>query len=570
MLSFLRIKNLAIVKDLDLEWGEGLNLLTGETGAGKSILVDALGLALGDRADTGLVRAGETRAEIEAVFDLTEDAASVRAGLEEAGLAPEGDQVIVRREIGEGGARSRQFLCDAPVSLATLRRFGDLMVEIQGQHQHHALLSAETQRDALDRFAGAEAERRAVAEAAAAAAEASSQVEALEARLSRGAESQLDWLAFQIGEIEALGPSEADEAALRIERARLAQASRRRELADSVYRALYEEEPSILGALGRSSGELERLAELDPASEPLAARFSQAREILQDAALEVRDFREEAEPDPGRLEEVEARLASYERLARKHRVEPGALGAALEALREEAGSLEDGEGRLRAAREEASRRAQAWLAAARALSARRHAASRRLSETLAAELRGLAMAESAVEVAVETEEWREGSPCRAHGTDRVELRLAPNPGEPPRPLADIASGGELSRAMLAVNAALGGKRRRRTLIFDEVDAGIGGRAAAVVGEKLRSLARTHQVIVVTHLPQVASLADRHFVVRKKVEKGRTIALVHELDAEGRVREIARMMGGKDVTPLARRHAADMLRRSGGRSARRSP
>jgi len=570
MLSFLRIKNFAIVKDLALEWGEGLNLLTGETGAGKSILVDALGLALGDRADAGLVRAGETRAEIEAVFDLATDASSVRELLAETGLAPEGDQVIVRREIAEGGGRARQFLCDTPVSLATLRKFGDLMVEIQGQHQHHALLSAETQRDALDRFAGAQAERGAVAEAARSAGEAAAEVETLEARLARGAESQLDWLRFQIAEIEELGPSEADEAALRIERGRLAQASRRRELAESVYRALYEEEPSILGALGRSLTELERLAELDPGSESLAARLSQAREILQDAALEVRDYREEAEPDPGRLEEAEARLAAYERLARKHRVEPGSLRAALDALREEAGALEDGEGSLRAARQEAERRAQTWLTASRTLGAKRRAASRRLSETLAAELRGLAMAESAVEVAVESEEWREGSPFRAHGTDRVELRLAPNPGEPPRPLADIASGGELSRVMLAVNAALGGKRRRRTLIFDEVDAGIGGRAAAVVGEKLRALARTHQVIVVTHLPQVASLADRHFVVEKRVEKGRTSALVRELDAQGRVQEIARMMGGKDVTPLARRHAADMLRRSGGRPARRSP
>ena len=569
MLSFLRIRNLAIVKDLSLEWGPGLNLLTGETGAGKSIVVEALGLVLGDRASAELLRGGEERAEIEAIFRLTEEESREARGLlAEAGIEPEGEEIIVRREIGEA-SRSRQYICDTPVSLTMLRKLGDLLVEIQGQHEHHALLNADAQREALDRFADLTAERERTRDLARAANEAASTLGALEERV-RDRSTQLDYLRFQVQELADLGPSPADEESLRAERLRLQHASRRRELAESVYRALYEEEPSILGGLARAASDLGRLAEIDPeAARPLELA-EQARRDLEEAVLEIRDYRERAEPDPGRLEAVEERLAEYDRLARKHKTTGAELAAALSRMRAEAEGLEGAEERIEVARAERLRLREEYLRAARTLSERRRAGGVKLAAALRRELAGLAMSRCEVAVEVRAEERDEEAALREAGLDRVEVRLSPNPGEPPQPLAEIVSGGELSRVMLAVNGVLGRLRHRRTLIFDEVDAGIGGRVAAIVGQKLRTLSGSHQVIVVTHLPQIASLADRHFLVEKRVEKGRTVALVLPLDDESRVAEIARMMAGSEISPLARRHAADMLRRSAPRPERRSP
>jgi len=335
-------------------------------------------------------------------------------------------------------------------------------------------------------------------------------------------------------------------------------------------RALYEEEPSLLGGLSSALAHLRRLAEIDPAARPLAEKAAQAAEVLQDAALELRDYREGAEADPARLETVEGRLALYERLARKHGATAAQLAEKLEELRAEAAELSGSEGTVRDAGERSRRLRAEYLAAARALSSGRREAAERLAAALEKELATLAMAPCEVGFEIRSEEPPEGAPLREAGLDHAELRVSPNPGEPLRPLTEIASGGELSRVMLAVNGALGARRRPRTLIFDEVDVGIGGRVATVVGEKLRALAATHQVIVITHLPQIASLADRHFVAEKRLERGRTVALVRELDGEARVAEIARMLGGRQESPAARRHAAEMLRKPGGRSERRSP
>ena len=578
MLTFLRVRNFAIVRDLTLRLGPGLNVLTGETGAGKSILVDALGIALGDRASAELVRAGEESARVEAVFRLEGDPAgdAVRAFFDEIGLPAAEDEVLVRREVELGGgagtgtgARSRQFINDAPVALGTLRRFGDLVVEIQGQHEHHALLNEEAQREALDRFAGAAGDREELAGLARAANAASREVLEIEDRV-RDRESKLDYLRFQAAELDALRPSAADETDLRALKARLLSAGRRMEIANRVYQALYESDAAVLTAIGSLFGDLRRLHELDPGGAPALEPAEEARRSLEDLAGALRSYTEEEEADPARLEAVEDRLADYERVSRKHGVPSADLEDLAGRLRSEIEDLERQEERRveAVARAEAAR--QTWLAAARWLSSKRRGESERLATALRRELAALAMERCAVEIDVRTGEPAPSDPLPETGLDRIAFLISANPGEPPRALAAIASGGELCRAMLAVNVALGKGRRGGTLIFDEVDAGIGGRVAQAVGEKLRSLSSSHQVLVVTHLPQIASLADTHHAVEKKSERGRTVALVRELDRQGRIEELARMMGGREVSTVARRHAADMLKRSAERHERRTP
>ena len=573
MLSYLRIRNLAIVKDVSLDFGPGLNLLTGETGAGKSILVDALGLALGDRAASDMVRAGETRAEIEAVFEIEGPAQDVRELLEAVGVGGEDAAVgeggiVVRREIGEG-SRSRQFLCDTPVALSTLRRFADVMVEIQGQHQHHALLAADSQREALDRYADLEAEARAVARLAQEANGARDAVTALAARVAERS-SQLDYLRYQVQEIEALAPQPDEDARLRAERTLAAHAETRRTLTAGIYKTLYEDEDSVVGALARAAGEARRLAEIDPRFGAQAAGIEEALRLVEDVALEMRGGLEEEDSSPDRLDAIESRLAAFERIARKHGVEPARLVETWEDLSGRIAELEQADRRTEDAESAAREARAAYMARAKALSTARRAAAVRLAAEMRRALAALAMERSDVVVDVHETVPGAGDPVAASGLDTVQIRLSANPGEPPRPLADVASGGELSRIMLALNGVLGAKRRSRTLIFDEVDAGIGGKVAAVVGERLRALAASHQVIVITHLPQIASLADTHFAVEKRVERGRTVAQARELDREGRIAELARMMGGKEVTPLDRRHAEDLLRKSSPRAERRSP
>jgi DNA repair protein RecN (Recombination protein N) len=555
MLKLLRINNIALIPTLEVEFGPGLTLLTGETGAGKSILIDALGPLLGDRASPELIRSGEERAAVEAVFDLPEAAAL----LEERGLSADGDEVVLRRELQASG-KGRATVNGALVPVSLLRDLAPRLAVIHGQHEPQGLLDPSTHIDLLDHFAGADDGRPL--------AEFYRDLRAAEAALERlrgdrrEAERRREMLEFQAGEIERAGLGSGEEEALRVEKARQANAGRLASLSGEAYGLLYDDEAAALARLGQVFRRVEELAAIDPSFRPFLDGRAAALAPLEDLALRLRDYREQLEVSPGRLDEIEGRLAVIERLKKKYGATLEEVLAFGERCRRELDALASPEEQERTLEARRERLAATYLERARALSKRRRAAALDLRKRVQAELAQLAMEKTRFEVAfqpgdaeaaVDPAQWTE------RGLEQAEFLLSPNPGEELRPLARIASGGELSRIMLGLKSVVRSDARGLTLVFDEVDAGIGGRVAEVVGRKLKAVAARQQVLCVTHLPQIAALADRHFAVRKQVDRGRTVTLVENLEDESRVEEIARMLGGETITPTARQHAREMLK-----------
>jgi DNA repair protein RecN (Recombination protein N) len=558
MIKLLRIKNIALAASVELELGPGLNLLTGETGAGKSILVDALGLLLGARAAADMIRTGEELATVEAAFEAT-GAATV---LEALGLPAEGDEVIIRREVQANG-RGRASVNGALVPVATLRELAPRLAAIHGQHEPQGLLDPDTHLALLDHHAG-------LAEAAESVGEPYRRVRAAETELAalqrdrREGERRREMLEFQAGEIEKAGLAAGEEEELRREKAVQLNAGRLAALSSEAYGLLHEDEAAVIGRLGQVYKRMEELLAIDPRFAPLLEGRPEAKAHLEEMALFLRDYQEGLQVRPGRLDEIEARLAAIERLKRKYGAsveEVLAFGARCRQELQALATPEERERELEAARERA---AGEYLKAARELSRRRHAAARELEKKVEAELALLAMEKTRFRVAFTPEavDEAESDPDQwtERGLEAVELLLSPNQGEELRPLARIASGGELSRILLALKSVASvSDGRPQTMVFDEVDAGIGGRVAEVVGRKLRAIADRHQVLCVTHLPQIASLADRHFVVRKRLERGRTWTEVDRLEGAERVEEVARMLGGETITETARKHAREMVR-----------
>jgi DNA repair protein RecN (Recombination protein N) len=555
MLKLLRINNIALIPSLEVEFGPGLTLLTGETGAGKSILIDALGLLLGDRASPDLIRSGEERAAVEAVFDV--DGAS--ALLEEHGLSSDGDEVVIRRELQASG-KGRATVNGALVPVSLLRDLAPRLTVIHGQHEPQGLLDPSTHLDLLDHFAGADDGRPL--------AEFFRDLRAAEAALERlrgdrrEAERRREMLEFQAGEIERAGLAAGEEEALRVEKARQANAGRLAALSGEAYGLLYDDEGAALSRLGLVFRRVEDLAAIDPSFRGFLDARAGALAPLEDLALRLRDYKEQLEVSPGRLDEIEGRLATIERLKKKYGATAEEVLAFGERCRRELDLLASPEEQERTLEARRERLASTYLERARALSKRRRAAALELRRKVQAELAQLAMEKTRFEVAftpadpearVDPAEWTE------RGLERAEFLLSPNPGEELRPLARIASGGELSRIMLGLKSVVRSDSPGLTLVFDEVDAGIGGRVAEVVGRKLKAVAARQQVLCVTHLPQIAALADQHLAVRKKVEKGRTVTLVERLAEDAQVEEVARMLGGETITSTARQHAREMLK-----------
>ena len=548
MIRFLSIRDLAIVDAMDIEFEDGFNVLTGETGAGKSIIIGALGLLVGERGSGDLVRTGAARAVVQATFE-TEG----------------GAETIVRREIPAQG-RGRIFIDDALATAAALKALGGRLVDIHGQHEHQTLLDPRSHIGLLDTYGGLEPTAAEVAAAHARWRDADAQLEATR-HDARELAARLEFLEFQLGEIDRVAPQPGEDDRLLQERGRLANADRLRTLASGAYATLYERDESVVSALGGVWRQLDELAALDAAFAEHAAARQTVGPLLDDLAHALRSYAAAVEVSPDRLAEVEARLADIERLARKYGGNLDAVIERREAIAGEIRSCAGGETRRAALETEVESARAAYLAASRALSAQRTEQARRLAPALEAELRQLAMPNGRVEVGIDSDLARDRWSSR--GTDRVELFLSANPGEDARPLARVASGGELSRVMLALKTLVATDTAGKTLVFDEVDAGIGGRAAERVGERLRALGERYQVLCVTHAPQLAAHATTHFGVSKQVSDGRTRTAVERLTRVERFAELARLMTGSGGS-AALASAAELLESRNPETVNREP
>jgi len=561
MLRALSIRDYVIVEALELELAAGFTALTGETGAGKSILVDALALALGARADASVVRAGAARADIAAEFDVAKVPAAARWLAQQEFDEPDGNCVL-RRTIDSAG-RSRAFVNGRPATAAQLREVGEMLVDIHGQHEHQQLLRRDSQRALLDAFAGAEALSREVAARHAEWRKAADARAARERAQATSARTR-ELLAHEVRELESLAFDAQRWREEEAEHRRLAHAQELIESVSACAEALDETDEAVTARLARAASRLAQAAAIDPALEDARRGAEGALAQAQESAHELRRYLQKLDPDPGRFADLEARVKAVIDCARKYRVEPAAIP---EVLAERCAQLDElgGAESLEKLKEHESACERAYRQVAGELSKARRAAAKKLASGTTQAMQRLAMAGGKLDVALEPVE----TPT-AGGLESVELQVAAHAGQPLAPLARVASGGELSRVSLAIQVQLSGTAAVPTLIFDEVDAGIGGAVAEIVGELLQSLGRHHQVLCVTHLAQVAVHARRQLRVAKEAHALGTVATVSDLDREAREAEIARMLGGVRITEATRGHAAEMLQNalSGGTPSRK--
>lgn len=557
MLKSLHIKNLAIIDEAHLDFASGFSVLTGETGAGKSILLDALGLVLGTRADPALVRQGCDKAEISAEFDLA-DAASARDWLEAQELtdSDEPTHCLIRRVVTAEG-RTRAFINGQAANAGPLRELGEHLVDLFGQHESQTLLKPEVQRGLLDDFGGYPTERTAVATAAAAWLAADRAI--AEAKTAAGRDpAQIDYLRHQVQELRALQLQDGEIDALEADHKRLANAGRLMEDGARVQELLYGGDSAIYDQLTSASTLLAGLTPLHEGFGEAENLVAQAQALVREAADVATRQLDKLDLDPAHLAEVERRLGALHDLARKHRIKAAALPQHLVALSDELDGLEHAGERMAQLINEREATLKKYQAAAAKLSAARHKAAKKYSEQVSVIVRQLGMSNAQLVVAVEPSDSERPRP---HGADEVRFDFSANPGQPPRALAKVASGGELSRVSLAIQVVGAADSGAPTMIFDEVDAGIGGGVADIVGAKLKQLGARRQVLCVTHLAQVAVHGAQHFGIRKEVKDAQTFTRVLPLAKEARALEVARMLGGQEITVATQALARDLLKRS---------
>ena len=549
MLKFLSIRDFVIVSSLELDFSTGFTALTGETGAGKSILIDALSLALGERGDAGMVRNGCERAEIAAGFDVSE-LPHLQSWLLEQELEGDAGVCLLRRVLDSGG-RSRGFINGRSATLQQMREAGDQLLDIHGQHAHQSLLRPDTQRALLDGYAG----MAGTAEQVAALYRDWQTLRRRRISLSENAEAVIaerELLQFQRNELEGLGFDAAEWQALQEDHARLAHAASLLETAAFGIETLSEADNACLAQLNALTVRLREGIAHDASLGETLQMLESAQAELQEAVYALRHYQQRLDTDPQRLREQEQRIQSVMDAARKYRVAPEQLNEALQRLAVRLAEL-GGDADLAELGQQENSAQQNYLVAAQKLTAARKKAAVKLAREITAALQTLAMPGGSFAVALLPLD--EGNAC---GLETIEFQVAANPGMPPRSLAKVASGGELSRISMAIQVATSQVASVPTLIFDEVDSGIGGRVAEIVGHLLKKLGKTYQVLCVTHLPQVAAAADQQWQVSKAVENGVTLSHITVLDGEQRVEEIARMLGGVKITETTRKHAAEML------------
>ncbi len=559
MLLELVVENYAVVERLRVNFHSGLNLLTGETGSGKSIVVDALGLLLGGRASAEMIRTGETKARVAGIFDVREQSA-IRRLLEPSGLEAEEGELLVEREILAGG-KSRAFVGSRPVSVSLLKDLAPFLADIHGQHDQQLLFSQDAQREMVDAFGGHRelleridtvfSEWRGIA----------SELEELE-KSEQEKLRLLDLWSFQRKEIEDAGLTREDEEAeLENEKRVLNNVQRLEEAATAAYTAIYDSPESARSLVRQAAKRIEELGRIDASLSPLAEHLKSADLSLQEVSYGLRDYLGKLEANPGRLEEVELRLAAIDKLKRKYGASIGDILSFLGEVRRQIEMVETAGERMEGLRKRQKSLGKEYEGLAGELTAKRNAAARKLEKRVEEELKHLAMERTVFRVQVAAGAWS------ADGADRVEFLVSPNVGEEPRALEKVASGGEISRIALALKTCLAGPARGRpdgpvrTLVFDEVDTGVSGSAAEGVGRRLKRLAAANQVLCVTHLPQIASFADHHYRVEKAESGGRTVARMEELDAAGRTREVGRMLSGQRLTPEALKNAEQLIKMS---------
>jgi DNA repair protein RecN (Recombination protein N) len=573
MLKFLNISNLAVIEQLDLEFQPGLNVLSGETGSGKSIIIDALGLLLGNRATPDFIRTGEARAFVEGVFTIDDNGVNgangpLRAALEEAGIEVADDEMVIKRELSSSG-KGRVFIDHQTASVALLKAIQPYLVDIHGQGDQQSLLSQSAQLDLLDAFAEARSSRERVEEAFD---RLSTTARLLDESQRNEAErlQLLDITRFQSSEIESARLSAEEEASIGIEHRRLVNAERLSTLCSEAYQLIYEDEDSAAARIASAARKISELASLD---ETLASRIDQveqARYLLEDTAFMLRTYASEIERSPSRLIEVEERMTEIDRLKRKYGPSLESVMATGRTLKAKLEELEEGEGRTESLERELMAAFDEYWKRAASLSEKRNRAIRQMERAIESELSELALAHARFSLRLSAPQRTpasdpilrridHGRSLGRTGTETVEFYFSANPGEDARPLSAVASGGELSRTMLALKTITGPATFPRTLIFDEIDAGIGGRVSDAVGSRLQRLARSNQVLCVTHQAQIARYASAHFRVTKEIVGKRTHTHIVELDQDGRVEELARMIDGAEVTATARKHARELLR-----------
>jgi len=554
MLINLYIKNLAVVSSLELELNSGMTSLTGETGAGKSILIDALGLGLGNRADNSMIRTGSDRAEITATFEITSNP-TVQHWLEEQALDA-GDECILRRILIRDG-RSRAFINGTPIPNQLLQGLGELLVDIHGQHAHQSLLKRSCQRELLDAYAGHSLLINQTTEHFQSWRTCQEKLKQLQAAAVDRA-AQLDLLRYQVNELEALQLHKDELSEIDTEHSRLSNIGKLQEITNLALNSLYDKESSVQETLAHLSGELAALLPLDNRLTSSQELLASALIQVEEATTELRHYSDNLELNPGHLEQLEKRLQEIHDLARKYRVPPHELPEKLNAIQAELNELEHAEVHLAELEEQLTAARTNYLQSANKLSTSRRKVAKKLAKNITETLNSLGMPQSIFKIVIDPlPEERSTS----HGLDQIEYLISANPGQTPQPLSKVASGGELSRVSLAIQVATIQCGQIPTLIFDEVDSGIGGSIAEIVGKLLRQLGETRQVLCVTHLPQVAAQGHHHLQISKQSDKKSTRTTVQALQEDHRVQEIARMLGGMEITEQTLAHAQEMVSKS---------